>query len=390
MLQSRIQAEMEEVRSSGLTRQITDLSFIDAVRAKNRQGKEYLVFSSNNYLGFTFHPKVREAAARAVQKYGSGSTGARLTTGGVFGASVLEQELAAFKHAEAALLFNTGYMTNVGVLYGLAKPGDIIFSDALNHASIIDGCRISKAKIIVYQHNDMQDLEQKLKEHPAPHEDCVRFIVTDGVFSMDGDICNLPELVRLKEAHHCLLLVDDAHAVGVIGAAGAGTASHYHLEGCVDLQVGTLSKSLASVGGYVAADEAIITYLQNKSRPFIFSTFLSPGDIAAAQTALAILRQEGPAYLQRLRSNTAYVRESLTAAGLPVIPGETPIIPLVVGDAAKAHAIDFALRERGILISAIRPPTVAPGASRLRLTVTAAHTREQLDTMLYGMLQVWR
>ncbi len=313
-----------------------------------------------------------------------------MTTGGVFGASVLEQELAAFKHAEAALLFNTGYMTNVGVLYGLAKPGDIIFSDALNHASIIDGCRISKAKIIVYQHNDMQDLEEKLKEHPAPHEDCVRFIVTDGVFSMDGDICNLPELVRLKEAHHCLLLVDDAHAVGVIGAAGAGTASHYHLEGCVDLQVGTLSKSLASVGGYVAADEAIITYLQNKSRPFIFSTFLSPGDIAAAQTALAILRQEGSAYLQRLRSNTAYVRESLNAAGLPVIPGETPIIPLVVGDAAKAKAIDFALRERGILISAIRPPTVAPGASRLRLTVTAAHTREQLDTMLHGMLQVWR
>lgn len=184
--------------------------------------------------------------------------------------------------------------------------------------------------------------------------------------------------------------MDDAHAVGVIGAAGAGTASHYHLEGCVDLQVGTLSKSLASVGGYVAADEAIITYLQNKSRPFIFSTFLSPGDIAAAQTALAILRQEGSAYLQRLRSNTAYVRESLNAAGLPVIPGETPIIPLVVGDAAKATAIDFALRERGILISAIRPPTVAPGASRLRLTVTADHTREQLDTMLHGMLQVWR
>lgn len=389
MLRKRIKEEMAAVQEAGLQRQITDLTFTDAVQARDRDGKTYLVFSSNNYLGLTFHPEVRAAAAKAVQEAGSGSTGARLTTGGIAEATLLEQELAAFKQTEAALLFNTGYMTNVGVLYGLARPGDLIFSDALNHASIIDGCRISKAKVVVYAHNDMEDLEAKLKKY-VPEAEGARFIVTDGVFSMDGDICKLPELVRLKEQYHCLLMVDDAHAVGVLGENGAGTAEYWHLEGKADLQVGTLSKSLASVGGYVAASEEIIRYLRNTSRPFIFSTFLSPGDVAAARAALRVLRTEGGRYLRRLRENTQYIRQALTEAGLPVLPGETPIIPVMAGEAAKATALDFLLREQGILLSAIRPPTVAPGASRLRLTVTASHTSEQLTYAAKTVTAVWR
>lgn len=389
MLHQRIETELAAAAAEGLTRRVTDLRFTGAVTARDRQGREYLVFSSNNYLGLTFDPRVRRAAAAAAEAFGSGSTGARLTTGGVMEASDLEQELAAFKHREAALLFNTGYMTNLGVLYGLARPGDLIFSDELNHASIIDGCRISRATVVVYRHGDAADLEAKLQAHPVP-PGAVRFLVTDGVFSMDGDVCDLPALVRLKEAYGCLLLVDDAHAVGVLGRDGAGTASYWDLPGAIDLQVGTLSKSLASVGGYVVARREIIDYLKNKSRPFIFSTFPSPADTAAAREALRILRTEGETLLGRLRRNTARIRQGLSDAGIPVLPGDTPIVPVMVGAADRATALDFRLREEGILLSAIRPPTVAPGASRLRLTVTAAHTEAQLDFVLDRLAAAWR
>ncbi len=382
----RAEQKLAEIKNAGLYRRVTDLQYEDAVTARDRNGKKYIVFSSNNYLGLTFDPRVIEAAAGAVRE-GTGSTGSRLTTGGVFAASELEKELASFKHAEAALLFNTGYMTNLGVLYGLTEPGDVIFSDALNHASIIDGCRISRCRTEVFRHNDMADLEQQLQACKAE----VKLIVTDGVFSMDGDLANLPELVRLKEKYNALLIVDDAHAAGVLGEDGAGTASHYQLGGSVDLQVGTLSKSLASVGGYVAGPRVLIEYLRNKSRPFIFSTFLSPSDTAAATMALQILRTEGKTLLGRLRENTALMCRLLREGGIPIADtAVTPIIPVMVGDAAKATGIDYALRERGILLSAIRPPTVAPGTSRLRLTVTAAHTEEQIRYTAEAMQKVWQ
>ena len=384
-LAMRVKQELTEIKRAGLYRNVTDLLYTDATTAWDRQGNKFIVFSSNNYLGLTFDPRVTEAAAGALRE-GVGSTGSRLTTGGVFAASELERELARFKHAEAALLFNTGYMTNLGVLYGLARPCDTVFSDALNHASIIDGCRISRCRTEIYRHNDMNELEQKLQAC----ETDVKIIVTDGVFSMDGDIANLPELVRLKEKYNAILIVDDAHAVGVLGKDGAGTASHYHLETSIDLQVGTLSKSLASVGGYVAGSKILIEYLRNKSRPFIFSTFLSPADTAAAKAALGILRTEGRALLQKLQRNTKQMCQLLRKAEIPIShSGVTPIIPILVGDAAKATKIDFALRERGILLSAIRPPTVAPGTSRLRLTVTAAHTEEQIVYTAMELQNVW-
>ncbi len=396
MLIERLTQELAAIKTADLQRNIQSLQYLDAVRAKDGEGKHYLVFSSNNYLGLTFAPEVRQAASKAALEQGTSSTGSRLTTGGIFAASVLEQELANFKHAEAALIFNTGYMTNLGVLFTLVRPSDVIFSDELNHASIIDGCRISKARVIVYKHNDVGDLEQKLEQweqqekyEPDGLKPC-RFIITDGVFSMDGDIAPLPELVRLKQKYGAVLLVDDAHAVGVLGNDGSGTAAHYHLEGQVDLQIGTLSKSLAAEGGYVAGSQVIIDYLRNKARPFIFSTFLSPADIEAALAALKLFRAEAPAYLQRLRDNTIYLRQGLTAAGLPVVPGTTPIIPVIVGAADLTVKLEKYLRQDGILISAIRPPTVAQGSSRLRITVTAAHTREQLQMLMDVLGRAWQ
>ncbi|MCH4158392.1 MAG: 8-amino-7-oxononanoate synthase [Acidaminococcaceae bacterium] len=395
MLIERLTQELQDIRQRGLAREIKDLHYLDAVTARDQSGKKYLVFASNNYLGLTFASEVRQAAAAAALQQGTGSTGSRLTTGGVGAATILEKELAQFKHAEAALIFNTGYMTNLGVLFALAKPTDVIFSDELNHASIIDGCRISKARIVIYKHGDSRDLEQKLQQWEQAAQTkhnavpVCRFIVSDGVFSMDGDIAPLPELVRLKQQYQATLVLDDAHAVGVLGNDGSGTAAHYHLEGQVDVQVGTLSKSLAAEGGYVAGKKIIIDYLRNKSRPFIFSTFLSPADMAAALAALRLLRKDAPAYLQRLRENTEYVRRALTAAGLPVVPGTTPIVPVIVGAADLAVKLEQRLRQEGILLSAIRPPTVAPGSSRLRITVTAAHTQTQLQQLVAALGRAW-
>ena len=385
-LEEELKAELALIEERGLTRKIKNLRFLDPVRAIDEAGKEYLVFSSNNYLGLTHAPEVIEAAKEA-NDYGTGSGGARLTTGGHFEASILEKKLADFKHTEKALIFNTGYMTNLGVLYGLVKHKDVVFSDELNHASIIDGAKISKATVKVYKHADAADLERLLREDATEGN---RFIVTDGVFSMDGDIAPLPALVKLAEKYGATLIVDDAHAVGVIGDDGSGTAAHFGLQGKIDLQVGTMSKALAAEGGYVAGKGIFIDYLINKSRPFIFSTALAPAPAAAAVAALDLLRRNKETYLQRLWSNTVLMRELLNGAGIPLVEGETPIIPIMVGEAGLASEIAGALAAKGILISAIRPPTVAQGQSRLRLTVTAAHTEEQLTHAAKLIIEVWQ
>lgn len=385
-LEEELKAELDLIEKRGLTRKIKNLRFLDPVRAVAEDGKEYVVFSSNNYLGLTHAPEVIEAAKEA-NNYGTGSGGARLTTGGHFEAGILEKKLADFKHTEKALIFNTGYMTNLGVLYGLVKHKDVVFSDELNHASIIDGAKISKATVKVYKHADVADLERLLKEDATEGN---RFIITDGVFSMDGDIAPLPALVKLAEKYEATLIVDDAHAVGVIGDDGSGTAAHFGLQGKVDLQVGTMSKALAAEGGYVAGKKIFIDYLINKSRPFIFSTALAPAPAAAAAAALDLLIKNKETYLQRLWSNTVRMRQLLEDACIPLVEGETPIIPIMVGEASLASEIAGALATKGILISAIRPPTVAQGQSRLRLTVTAAHTEEQLAHAADLIIKVWQ
>lgn len=386
MLTERLQKELEETYAKGLKRTIDGLRFKTAVRAEDENGKEYLVFASNNYLGLTHAPEVQQAAAEAV-RWGTGSTGSRLTTGAAFETGILEKELADFKHAERALVFNTGYMTNLGVLFALVKAGDVVFSDELNHASIIDGCRIARAKTVVYRHNDMDGLERLLKETPVSGE---RFIVTDGVFSMDGDIANLPELVRLKQKYGAVLMVDDAHGVGVIGADGSGTAAYYNMPGTVDVQVGTLSKALAAEGGYVAANSVIIEYLINKSRPFIFSTALPACVTAAALAALRLLRQKPEQYAGRLRKNAALMRVLLKEENFEVIEGVTPIVPVLTGSTHKTMQFMDALLEAGIMVSGIRPPTVPEGTSRLRVTVTAAHTEEEIIYAARTMGRIWR
>lgn len=380
-----IPSALSAIADEGRFRRVEDLRMVTASRGIRRDGKEYIVFNSNDYLGMTHEGEVVAAARRAVI-YGTGSGGARLTSGAVFELSELEKALAAFKHAEDAVIFNTGYMTNLGVLYALAGKGDVIFSDALNHASIVDGCRISKARVVIYAHSDMEDLARLLAETPCEGQ---RFIVTDGVFSMDGDICPLPSLLSLKKKYEACLIVDDAHGVGVIGDTGRGTAEYYHESG-IDIQVGTLSKSLGAEGGYAAASKEITDYLRNVSRPFIFSTSISAVTGASALAALRLLEENPSLYMGRLRFNTAYMKAKLSEAGIPVLPGDTSILPIVIGDEKQTLAYAKACREDGILLSAIRPPTVPAGTSRIRLTVTAAHTKDELDRAAEVMKRHWK
>lgn len=338
------------------------------------QGKKYLLLASNNYLGLTHDAAVRQAAIEAVQLYGTGSGGARLTTGTYPLFDELEEELARFKETEAALVFNTGYMANLGVISALAEPGDVIFSDELNHASIIDGCRLSRAQIVVYRHADMEHLQTLLKSTVCQGK---RLIITDGVFSMDGDIAPLKEIVELAEQYAAIVVVDDAHATGVIGKNGRGTAAYFGVHTNVQVHIGTLSKALGAEGGFVAGSRELIEYIRNKARSFIFSTALAPATIAAA---LAALRQVTvrPELVAKLSENSRYMRALLASVHLPILAGETPIIPIMVGEAETAVRLTEQLKQQGIILTAIRPPTVPTGTSRLRLTVTAAHQREDL------------
>lgn len=365
---------MQEIKQQGLLRQISTYDLCDPVHVKTGE-QELLLLASNNYLGLTHHPAVRQAAAEAALQWGTGSGGSRLTTGTHPMFLALEHRLAQFKGTEAAVVFNTGYMANVGTISALVGAGDIIFSDELNHASIIDGCRLSRAHTVVYRHNDMDDLARCLARHAGSGR---RLIVTDGVFSMDGDIAPLPEIVKLARQHNALVMVDDAHATGVIGPGGRGTAAYYGLEHAVDVQMGTLSKALGAEGAYVAGSQLLIDYLINRARSFIFSTALSPAVIASALAALTVL-MDNPELVQLLHDKTKYFKDRLLAAGFSLGLSVTPIIPLIVGDACQTMRFSEKLLAEGLVVSAIRPPTVPPGTSRLRLTVTAAHTWTDLD-----------
>ena len=343
---------------------------IDAVRVK-RNNQEFIMMASNNYLGLTHDLRVQQAAKYAVEQYGTGSGGARLTSGTFPLFNELELGIADFKHTEQALVFNTGYMANVGTITALMNKNSIIISDELNHASIIDGCRLSGARIERYNHKDIEHAEHILKNYKSSH----KMIITDGVFSMDGDIAPLDKLYELGKEYNALLMVDDAHSTGVLGN-GRGTAHHFGLTD-VDVQLGTLSKALGSVGGYVAGRKELIEYLVNYSRSFIFSTALSPADIGAALEALTIVKNE-PLVVEQLNENTAYMANKLQSMGIEC-DDETPIFPIIVGDNERALSLAYELELRGIIITAIRPPTVPVGESRLRMTVTAAHSQEQLD-----------
>ena len=345
---------------------------LDAVRVK-RDDKEYLMMASNNYLGLTFDSRVIEGAVKGAKQYGTGSGGSRLVSGTFPLFTELEHALAKFKKTDKALVFNTGYMANVGTISAVADKNTIIFSDALNQASIIDGCRLSRGTVKTYSHCDIDELKYLLKQ---VDRNTRKLIVTDGVFSMDGDIAPLDKLYELSREYNALLMVDDAHATGTIGN-GHGTAAYFGLEKEVDIQLGTLSKSLGSVGGYVAGNSTIIDYLVNMSRSFIFSTALSPADIGAALAALHILESD-TSVLQRLHENVNYMAEQLLSLDIDAT-NETPIFPILIGSNEDTLAVSQYLYEAGIIGTAIRPPTVPIGESRIRLTVTAAHNKKQID-----------
>ena len=351
---------------------------LDAVRVK-RDDKEYLMMASNNYLGLTFDTRVIEGALKGAQQYGTGSGGSRLVSGTFPLFTELERSLAKFKNTEKALVFNTGYMANVGTISAIADKNTIIFSDALNHASIIDGCRLSRGSVKAYSHCDVDELKYLLKQ---VDRNARKLIVTDGVFSMDGDIAPLDKLYELSRDYNALLMVDDAHATGTIGN-GHGTAAYFNLEKEIDIQLGTLSKSLGSVGGYVAANSTIIDYLVNTSRSFIFSTALSPADIGAALAALYVLETD-VSVLGRLQENVNYMTNQLISMGIDAT-NETPIFPILIGSNEDTLAVSDYLYEAGIIGTAIRPPTVPIGESRIRLTVTAAHNKEQIDYVCHTL-----
>jgi len=342
--------------------------------------------SSNNYLGLAAHPRVKQAAIAAVERYGVGAGASRLIAGGLEPVRGLEANLASLKRAKAALVFGSGYLANLGILTALAGPGDIVFSDELNHASLIDGCRLSKAEVRVYRHCDPDHLHVLLQQSASTRR---RLIVTDSIFSMDGDFAPLREIVELARQFDAITMIDEAHAVGVAGPGGAGLAAEFGLEKEIDVQVGTLSKALGAYGAYVVGAVALVDFLINRARSFIYTTGLPPSIAAAADAAIEVMRVE-PQRIRRLWENAAYLRERLAGAGFKFGSTKSPILPLIIGEAQAATAIAARLFKRGVYVIAIRPPTVPPGTARLRITPIADHSTADLDEAIAAIIQSGR
>jgi 8-amino-7-oxononanoate synthase len=347
-------------------------------------GQRTIMIGSNNYLGLTSHPEVIEAAVAAVKKYGSGCSGSRFLNGTLDIHVKLEEEIADFIGAEACVTFSTGFQSNLGVISAIAGRSDVIISDKENHASIYDACRLSFAKFERFEHNDMADLEEKLKNSP---EKKGILIVTDGVFSMSGEVCNLPEIVRLAKKYNARVMVDDAHGFGVLGKTGKGTAEHFGLEKDVDIIMGTFSKSLASIGGYMVASKKVVNFVRHTSRPFIFSASITPASVQSTRKALEIIRRE-PERIQRLRDNSDYVRAGLIKRGIDFIPGETPIISIYTYDEEKTLIACKLLLEKGVYVNPVLTPAVPAGCSLLRTSYTATHTYEVLDEAMDKIKEV--
>ena len=351
----------------------------EAAAESRFDGKEVINLASNNYLGLTTHPKLREAALEAVRKYGVGSGAVRTISGTMSLHMQLEERIAAFKQVEACVVFQSGFAANAGTVSAILTPEDHIISDELNHASIIDGCRLSKAKIHVFPHKDVAAAEKNLADlDGVPGR---KLLISDGVFSMDGDIGPLPGLVEAAEKHGAIMMVDDAHSSGVLGRNGRGTIDHFGLHGRVDVQVGTLSKAIGVLGGYVCGSRDLIEFLYHRARPFLFSTSHPPAVAAACIAAFDVLEQE-PERIARLWENTKYFKSGLQSAGFNTGISETPITPVITGDAALAHQLSRELFAEGVLATGIGFPTVAKGKARVRTIVAATHTREELDRAL--------
>jgi glycine C-acetyltransferase len=369
--------ELEQMRRQGLFRPLRVLDSAQDTEAIV-DGKRVLNLSSNNYLGLTTHPRLKTAMIEATEKWGAGSGAVRTIAGTMTIHEDLERRLADFKHTEASLVFQSGFTANLGVLQSMVKEGDVIISDELNHASIIDGIRLSKAERSIFKHRDMDDLERHLEQH---RDKRVKLVVTDGVFSMDGDIAPLPAIVERAERFGALVMVDDAHASGVLGKNGRGSVNHFGLDGRVDLQMGTLSKAIGVLGGYVAGPQTVRDFLIHRARPFLFSTSHPPGVAAACIAAIDVLLAE-PERIDRLWKNTKRFKDGLKRLGFETGASETPITPVIVGKGSVAMDFSDRLFKLGVFAQGIGFPTVAEGRARIRTIVTSEHTDAQLDRAL--------
>ena len=372
-----ISDELNAIKKSGLYR---ELNIVEGAQGTHLEikGKTYLSFCSNNYLGLANNPLVIKAVKDAVEKYGWGTGASRLVSGNMRMHEALEDEISRFKGKEASIVFPTGYMANIGTISSLVSKGDLVICDKLNHASIIDGCRLSGADFRVYPHCDIEKLENILKKSTKYPR---KLIVTDTVFSMDGDIAPLPDIVRIAHKYEAMVMADEAHGTGVFGENGRGVVEHFNLSKKVSIVMGTLSKAVGSLGGYVSGDADLINFLRNKARPFMYTTALPPAVCAASIAGIKLI-QKDPSLRESLWRNVRFLKEKLESLSLKVIPSESPIIPILIGDAKKAVDVSKFLYKKGILIPAIRPPTVPAKSSRLRMTVMSTHTKKDLEKLL--------
>ena len=385
-LAARLARELAAMREAGTEKRLRHLTGATGPTVAVEGEGEVLLLCSNNYLGLADHPEVIAGAEAALRTYGAGPASVRFICGTTALHRSLEQDLAAFVGTPAALTYASCWNANEGLIPTLAAEGDAIFSDELNHASIIDACRLARgAERVVYRHGEMADLEAKLSARAGARS---RLVVTDGVFSMEGDLANLPALVELTTRHDALLIVDDSHGLGVLGATGRGTAEHFGLLGRIDVLTGTLGKALGgAAGGFVAASRDIVDYLVQRSRPQLFSNALPPAVLGAAGAALAVLARE-PQRVARLHDNAAYIRAGLRALGYRPLNGASAIVPILIGETAAAVAASERLYARGVFVIGFGYPVVPEGAARLRVQVSAAHTREHLDRALAAFAAV--
>jgi 8-amino-7-oxononanoate synthase len=364
--------DIENIKLKGLYRKI---SYLEAASDPHTiiDGKEVILMSSNNYLGLCNDIRLKQAAIEAINRFGVGSGGSRLTTGSFLLHKQLEDSIASFKSCKKSIVFSSGFSANIGTISAITDKDWVIFCDRLNHASIINGCRLSGAKVVIYKHIDVNDLKIKVEKYKGAKN----LIITDGVFSMDGDIAPLPDIVDIAKKHNITVMVDDAHAAGIIGKSGAGTSEYFNLENEIDIKMGTLSKAFAGVGAYIAGSDSLIEYLKHNAKSFVYSTSLAPHNIAVSLKALEIVKNE-PLIREDLISKSIFLRTELRDIGFDIPDNITPIIPVKIGDPSIAVDFSSQLLKNGIYIPAIRPPTVPNNTSRLRISVMATHTYEDL------------
>ncbi|NGZ60238.1 MAG: 8-amino-7-oxononanoate synthase [Nitrospira sp. LK265] len=373
-----IENDLANIRDRKLFRVLTELGTGQSPEI-TVGGKRYILLASNSYLGLSLDPAVVEAARQALEKYGTGSGGSRLVSGSTDLHRELEERIASFKSTGSAIIFSSGYLANIGTISSLVGEGDIVYSDELNHASIIDGCRLSRADIRIYKHLDYGHLESLLKSDSRKKGK--KLIVTDTVFSMDGDLAHLPTLVGLSERFGCMLMVDEAHAAGVLGERGSGATEHFGVEEHVPIVMGTLSKAIGSLGGYIAGSRELIDFIRNRVRSYIFDTSLPAASLAASIAAIDIIEKE-PSRRDHLWRLIKMFKSGIGDMGLTVLPSDSAIVPVLVGEAEPALEFAAALRERGIYTPAVRPPSVPEGKCRIRATLMATHTEEHVGLAL--------